>query len=144
MKSLFKFAPRIFTLCGILAFCALSTLWLAHRQSLSVVAQWKQPASLAYDTLGPYYLSVFKSDIDWRGFPLTCQRRYSIYVGRDSGTPSYGHMVDFTFYPTQSDYADVQRAITNSTTEWNPDGVTFVATSGHRLFIPKVMFIGGR
>jgi hypothetical protein len=144
MKPFSKFAIRVFLVCGLLASLVVLTLWLAHRQPLTVVAQWKQPDTITYDGLGPYYLSVFKSDIDWRGFPLNLERRYSIYVGRDTGKPSYGHEIDFTFYPMQSDQADVIIAIKNANAEWRSDGVTFITTSGHRLFIPKSMFIGGR
>ena len=144
MKSRTKILIGVFLSCLAIVFVAGMTILLSHRQSLKVVAQWKQPGTVQYDGLGPYYLSVYESDYDWRGFPLNWQRRYSIYVGRDSGTPNYGHNLDFTFYPMQADHFDVQTAITNSKTEWQTEGVTFITTAGHRVFIPKAMFIGGR
>jgi hypothetical protein len=147
MKSPSKVITRLVVLCCaiiFLVFVVAITIWLTHIQSLAVVAQWKQPASVQYDGVGPYYLSVFESDYDWRGFPLDWSRRYSIYVGRDSGSPSYGHELDFTFYPMESDHSDVRTAIKNSKTEWQSEGVLFITTSGHRLFIPKDMFTGGR
>jgi len=76
-------------------------LYFLHRPSLKVVATWKQPSDIKYDGLGPYYLSVVEDDIDWRAFPLFVQRSYFIYAGRDSGTPSYGHMIDFSFDPME-------------------------------------------
>jgi len=34
--------------------------------------------------------------------------------------------------------------IRKSSVEWTEDGLTFKEITGHRLFIPKQMFIGGR
>jgi len=84
----------------VVVFTGVLLFWL-HRPSLKVVATWKQPSDIKYDGLGPYYLSVVEDDIDWRAFPLFVQRSYFIYAGRDSGTPSYGHMIDFSFDPME-------------------------------------------
>src|SRR5262249_16696357 len=39
---------------------------------------------------------------------------------------------------------DPQEHLKNSKVEWSETGVTFKEASGHILFIPKEMFIGGR
>jgi hypothetical protein len=115
-------------------------LYVLTRPSLRVIHTWKQPDNIQYDA-ATYYLSVVESDLDWRGFPVHVSRRYFVYVGRDSGTPTYGHMIDFSFYPIAE---DIQTHIRQSTVEWSSEGVTFQTVSGHQLFIPKRMFIGGR
>lgn len=120
---------------------ALIVTFFLHRAPLAVVAQWKQPTTIHYDSFDPYYLSVVEADIDWRGFPFQTERNYLIYVGRDSGTPQYGHFVKFSFHP-ESDA--IEDHIRRSTVEWTDDGVIFAAASGHRLLIPRKMFLGGR
>lgn len=112
-----------------------------HRPSLNVIHQWQQPSSLTYDNWGPYYLSVVESDLDWRGFPLHIERNYFIYVGRDSGKPSHGHIIKYSFHPFPDDLATF---LSKAQTNWTDMGVELVLPSGHSLFIPKSMFIGGR
>jgi len=115
-----------------------------HQPSLKVIAQWKKPSGLHYAGELDYFLSVVEAERDWRGFPINVERRYFIYVGLDPGKPSYGHMIDFTFYPDSKHYRDLAGYLKGSSAEWNDDGVTFVLPSAHRLFIPKTMFIKGR
>jgi hypothetical protein len=133
-------------LLGILAIIlvVLLTLWFAHRQSLRIVAQWKQPSGLSYGVNSPYFLSVYETDLDWRGFPLYMVRHYAIYAGLDEGEPTYGHTIDFTFYPDHQEGMDVLPAIKKTKVVWSENGVTLKMVSGHQVFIPKDMFIGGR
>ena len=119
-------------------------IYVLHRPSLKVIAQWKKPDSIHYDGGLNYYLSVVEGDLDWRGFPLNVQRRCFIYVGLDSGEPSYGHTIDFSFYPDQSHYHDLSGYLKGSEVEWNSEGVTIILPSAHHLFIPKSMFTNGR
>jgi hypothetical protein len=65
-----------------------------------------------------------------------------IYFGRDSWVPAYGHYVEFSFHPGYDE--DLDSHIKSSRVEWSETGVTFNEPSGHILFIPKQMFIGGR
>ena len=123
---------------------ALSTLWSAHRQSLRVIAQWKQPAGIMYKDDAVHYVSIYETDIDWRGFPFTTVRRYAVYAGRDRGEPSYGHTIDFTFYPGKDDDLNTESVIKKTKVEWSGKGVTLRMSSGHILFIPEDMFTGGR
>jgi hypothetical protein len=126
-----------------LATCILvpTSLFVLHRPSLRVLAHWRQPAGVRYDAFDPYTLSVIEADRDWRGFPLFLGRRHFVYVGRDQGTPSYGHVVDFSFFAGAE---PLETYLARGTVTWQPDGVTFVTPSGHRLFIPRDMFVGGR
>jgi len=96
---------------------------------------------ITYDHLGPYYMSVVERDLDWSGFPFYVERNYFIYVGRDEGTPSHGHMIKYSFHP----YPDeVEQFLTKADVQWTAEGVMLSLPSGHRLFVPKKMFIGGR
>jgi hypothetical protein len=122
-------------------FMALVITFLLHRPSMKVLAQWKQPADITYDGWGPYYLSIVESDRDWRGFPLHVERNYFIYAGRDAGTPSHGHMIKYSFHANSD---DIQQFLGKALARWATEGVTLELRSGHRLFIPKAMFIGGR
>ena len=110
------------------------------RPSLRVVHSWKKNPAALYDGQA-LYLSVFESGTDWRGFPLSVRPSHAIYVGRDAGTPSYGHEMPFEFHCVLDDPDATIRA---SVVTWSDDGVLFVSPSSHRLFIPKDMFLGGR
>ena len=118
-----------------------SLFWL-HRPSHRVVAQWRQTKGVHYDDFDEYRLSVVESDTDWSGFPIHWEQNYFIYVGQDKGTPTHGHMIKYSFHP--DDYNDIPKYIQRTFVSWASDGVTFHEASGHVLFIPKKMFIGGR
>jgi hypothetical protein len=122
---------------------ALVALYGLTRPSLKVLHTWKQPDSLNYQSYGPYYLSIVETDCNWRSLPFSfCDDRHHIlYVGRDSGTPIYGHMLAFPFKPGIN---GMKTALQQAAVTWTPIGVTFKATTGHQLFIPKQAFIGGR
>ena len=118
----------------------LGGLYLLTRSSMRVIQTWKQPDSIQYDgTI--HYLSVVENDLDWHGFPVYVSRRYFVYVGQESGTPTHGHTVDFTFYPIDS---DIESYIRQSSVTWSDEGVSFKTLTGDQLFVPKQMFMGGR
>jgi len=99
-----------------------------------VIQTWKRPD-------GAYCLSVVAGDTDWRSILLgSTRQRYYIYAGRDCGQPGYGHFVDFT----PGGYLDTEDLFKSSTVDWGSNGVTFVFPVGHRLFIPKDAYEGGR
>ena len=115
-------------------------LFLATRPSLHVLRTWTQDERIQYDGFSPYHLSIFESGTDWRGFPLYTRPTYSIYVGRDAGTPSYGHEMPFAFHGFET----VEEQVAKCEVVWTDEGVALTSPSGHRLEIPKRMFIGGR
>jgi hypothetical protein len=135
---------RVLAFFGAVFGAAFCVVVLLHRAPRSPVAEWKQPNSIDYRSFDPYFLSVLRDDLDWSGFPLNVSRNYSIYVGRESGTPTYGHVVKFSFHPGTESNHDEEAHIKRSSVDWTEEGVTFQELSGHRLFIPKAMFIGGR
>jgi hypothetical protein len=72
---------------------------------------------------------------------LNWERHYEIYVGTANGIPAYGHFIEFSFHPGSD---DIDSHVKKSTVEWTEAGAIFKEASGHVLFIPKGMFIGGR
>lgn len=120
---------------------ALIITYLLHRPSNKIMAQWQQPATIAYDSFDPYYFSIVERDIDWKYLPFSWQRHYDIYVGREQGVPGYGHFLEFSFHPGA---IDLETHLKASQVEWRAEGVKFNEASGHQLLIPKRMFVGGR
>lgn len=104
-----------------------------------VIKQWHQPKDVDYQSYDPYTLSVVEGEIEWYLFGF--KRRHYLFIGRGSEAPAYGHYLDYTFHPGSG---DIDAHIGRSTVQWAPEGLTFVEATGHRLFVPKVMFIGGR
>jgi hypothetical protein len=113
-----------------------------HRRSNRVIAEWKQVQSVQYKSFDPYYLSVVEGNVDWSFFLPGWERHYFIFVGRGSGTPEYGHYVEFSFHPAFGENLDIY--VKSSKVEWSETGVTLNEPSGYILFIPKEMYIGGR
>lgn len=119
-----------------LSCCATAAL---HWKSDRVVKQWCQPKEVDYQSYDPYCLSVVEGSREWLKpeFP----RRHYLFVGRGTEAPGYGHYKEYSFHPGG---AAIDDHVGRSTVVWNQDGVTFIEATGHRLFIPKEMFIGGR
>ena len=135
---------RIWTLLLSIIFSLLLALVFTHflhRPSNKIIAQWKQSDLINYKSFDPYFLTVLERDVNWTSFPLNWERHYEIYVGSDNGIPGYGHFIEFSFHPG---YEGLDSHMKKSTVDWSDAGVTFKEASGHVLFIPKGMFIGGR
>ena len=136
--SIFAWLVSVLLVSSILT---LGGLYLLTRPSMHVIQTWKQPDSIQYADGATHYLSVVENDLDWHGFPVYVSRRYFVYVGLESGTPTHGHTVDFTFYPVD---ADVESYIRQSSVTWSDEGVSFKTLAGDQLFVPKQMFMDGR
>lgn len=114
---------------------------ILNRPTNRVVWQSCQPENVNYAANDPYCLSVVEGSIDWNKSPLGSTRRYSIFIGRGTEAPGYGHYIDHSFHPG---YEQIDTHIAKSAVVWSNDGLTFQESSGHRLHVPKEMFIGGR
>lgn len=110
---------------------------LLTRASDRVIWQACQPESVQYDSSG-YCLYVGEGSLDWSRFPYTVNRRYYLVIGR---TPIYGHLKEYSFTAI---FDDIETYIKKSQVEWTVEGLTFIEKSGHRLFVPKQLFMGGR
>ncbi len=85
-------------------------------------------------------------DTDWRGFPFETPPHYFFYAGRESHDPAYGHMMDYGLHPAMAGFFDEDLApyVQKATVAWTAEGVSFQEPSGHRLFIPRRAYEGGR
>jgi hypothetical protein len=118
--------------------CA-GAVWL-NTSPDTVLLELRQPPTPDYQSFGPYSVYVLEGPREWA--TLEWPRRHRLFVGRSGlGTPDYGRWLDYSFHTGGT---DVNEHIQKSTAEWTPEGVTFVEATGHRLFIPKEMFVGGR
>ena len=128
--------------CGALLLAALLsalTLYCATRPTQRVLKTWECPAAVPY--CPGLYLSVLEGAPNLDGFPLHIGRRYAIYVGRESGQPSYGHRLDYRF---NAEVVDIETHLAQTVVRWTPEGVSLTEPSGHALFIPKTAFLNAR
>jgi hypothetical protein len=89
-----------------------------------------------YGSFDPYTLTVYETS------PLLSPwSRYEVWVCK-SADRTYGHATDYGLH-ISSGRTRVQH-IEACTADWTPEGVTLTEPTGHRLFIPKSAFIGGR
>jgi len=96
------------------------------------VHHWDQPAAVNYKSFDPYAVMVFEvSPV------LSPWVRYEVWVVNN---PHHGHMTEYGFHNA----AEEPNYFNQCRTEWTPEGVTLIEPTGHKLFIPKDAFIGGR
>lgn len=103
------------------------------------LARWDQPNGVNYQSRDPYTLYVKESSSWWNVFN---RNRYSS-VGVVSHVHTelhYGHWTEYEFHNYGNEPDHFERCVVT----WDADGVTVTEPTGHRLFIPKNAFIGGR
>lgn len=111
-----------------------------NRPSFEVIKSWKQSEHIAYHSDDPYFLNVVEDNLDFGHLPFSIPRRYFIYIGKESNVVTYGHIKDYSFAYNR----DIKAYLDTCTVNWNADGVEFIEPAGHKFFIPKSMFTGGR
>ena len=121
------------------ALCSALTLYVSTRPTQRVLKTWACPAAVPY--CPGLYLSVLEGAPDLDGFPFYIGRRYAIYVGRESGQPSYGHRLDYRF---NAEVVDIETHLARTVVRWMPEGVSLTEPSGHALVIPKTAFLNAR
>ena len=134
MRAVYAVFIALFTLAVVVPVC----LFIATRPSHAVLASYPAPQD-ARDA-GSCVL-VLEGSMDWDGFPFHVSARHSLYIGRECGSPSYGHVKEYSLHPEPT---LLEEHLRKSRAEWSDDGVTFIEASGHRLFIPGAMYRGGR
>src|SRR5687767_15040376 len=118
----------VVTILLAMLFTAIVT-YLIHRSSNTVIAQWEQPPLIDYRSRTPFRVMIVERGIDFGSFPW--ERTYTLYVG--NGYP-YGYHYRFPFrYRREENESEIKK----STVEWSHEGVTFRATSGETLFVPR-------
>jgi hypothetical protein len=124
---------------GALAITTMCFLFLFTRPSNREIAHWSSPDDGCH-------LIVLEGDTDWSGFPLFTKPHYYFYAGRESHNPTYGHHLSYEFHPEMAGFFenDLSIYLRKATVTWTTEGLTFEEPSGHRLFIPKAAYEGGR
>ena len=101
-----------------------------------VIASWKQlPPSDQQQT--QYEMQLIEEDR--RIFYGPFERAMELHVHR-AGNPGYGHSVPIRLFGKANDQECSDSCFVN----WTESGIEFTQSSGHRLFIPKSAYIGGR
>jgi hypothetical protein len=117
---------KLAALALLLALCFLR--WPSKRH------QWDQPANVNYQSYDPYSVVIYEVSPLLAAYP-----RYEVFVV-NSPSLSYGHVVEYGFHNAAHELDYFSRCIV----DWSPDGITVTEPTGHKLFIPKKAFIGGR
>lgn len=131
-----KTAVKFFTVSLI---TAAILLWF-QRPALTVIKTWKQAAEINYQSYDPYFFHVVEDNWDLGHVPFSINRNYFFYIGKEQTNVTYGHVKHYSFEFNQ----DLKSYLDKCQVDWTIEGVFFTEPSGHRLFIPKASFIGGR
>ncbi len=108
-------------------------------------ARWEQPNNINYESHDPYMLLVVDRSSWWNESNRHRHCRIGV-VSHVQLTPdtqassSYGHWIEYEF----QNYTSDPNYLTRCTIVWESEGVTITEPTGHKLFVPKKAFIGGR
>lgn len=106
-----------------------------------VIWQNCQPATVNYNSNYTYCFSVIEGGFKLTLYPYQLSRIYYLFIGQKETTPNYGHSKTYSFTHEGDKMDDY---IKKSQVIWDNTGLTFVESSGHRLFFPKELFLGVR
>jgi hypothetical protein len=116
---------------------ALGGLFVLTRPSERILMRWTAPSGEA--------VLLYEGERNYGTFPFGGDRRHYVYVGREPTPSGYGHRVSFDLHSELVDpplpletYAKHVRAAFSDT------GLEIEEPSGHRLFIPRRAYAGGR
>jgi hypothetical protein len=116
----------------------LTVLYLNGSSSDQVIAEWKQPASANYGSFDPYTLYVVEVGKRRSFFLERSTHEVRVVHGGDPNT--YGHAVEISLDLGRFDAEFIRKAKAS----WTAAGVELEVPTGHRLFVPRAAFIGGR
>ena len=118
---------------------ACTVLYLVSSSSGRVVAAWKQPSSIDYASFGPYTLFVVETGVV-RAL-LSRRTAHELRINRGGEPDGYGHYVPISLdFDGDASDEEIKAALVT----WSTDGLSFEMPTGHRLFVPKGSFTGGR
>jgi len=111
---------------GLSAFTAILGMWSQCQIDTprDVIFRSLQPKNIDYHSYDPYQVIV----------RVAQSGKLRVFVTKQ-GDSGYGHSVDINIC-----CGEIQVESAN----WKPDGLIIAFSSGHRLFVPKAAFIGGR
>ena len=123
-----------FASCAVLV---LAALFVLTRPSERVLMRWSSPS-------GEEVL-LYEGERDYATFPFWSERRHYLYVGRGSVPSGYGHRVSFDLHPELVDPAvSVEAYAKRVRATFSDAGIEVEEPSGHRSFIPRRAYAGGR
>ena len=101
---------------------------------------WRQPNTVSYGSNEPYSVHIVDVSSFWDIAERHQNCSVRVIADLHGGPSGYGHYTVYRFhnYSSSEDYFD------RCSIEWTPDGVAILEPTGHKLFIPKSSFIGGR
>ena len=103
------------------------------------VKSWAQPSGVKYDENDPYRADLCEGARIWRPFDHRKQE-HRLWVGPNGNPPceGYGHKVLWRFADDGKNY------LAKVDLTWTAEGVEMFEPDGHRVFVPRKAFIGGR
>ncbi|HTQ06896.1 MAG TPA: hypothetical protein VMI54_23725, partial [Polyangiaceae bacterium] len=126
--------PLAFALTAVLVPVVLFAL---TRPSDRVLMRWTAPS-------GEHVL-VYEGERDLGAFFFGGTRRHYLYVGRDDEPSGYGYRMAFDLHPELVDAAlSVDAYAKRLVVTFRDDGLEIAEPSGHRVFVPKRAYTGGR
>jgi hypothetical protein len=116
---------------------AVIALFVLTRPSERVLMHWTAPSGEA--------VLLYEGERDYGTLPFGSERRHYVYVGRDSVPSGYGHRVSFDLHPELGEPSLTLDAYSKRVRATFSDaGLEIEEPSGHRLFIPRRAYAGGR
>jgi hypothetical protein len=116
-----------------------TTMWLGGASG-RVLGRWEQPVDVSYGSFDPYALLLVEGARKWHVIGGDSHSYELRIVRRRDGADGYGHTVTVDRHGERSP-EDWARACEVT---WLGEGVTFAQPTGHRSFIPRSAFTGGR
>ncbi|MBI5844201.1 MAG: hypothetical protein HZB23_05990 [Deltaproteobacteria bacterium] len=106
-------------------------IFLGDRPGGQVLFASQQPPNIHYESFDPYIFKIIQGSIKWNtiGWP----RRTIIMIMRNKDD-SYGHFIETDLFQ-KGDKISVF---------WTNNAIEVIFPLGHKLIIPKKVFIGGR
>jgi len=112
-------------------------LFVLTRPSERVLMRWTAPSGEA--------VLLYEGERECGTFPFCSERRYYVYVGHDADPSGYGHRASFDLHPALVDPAlPVTAYAKRVRVTFSGAGIEIEEPCGHRLFIPKRAYAGGR
>lgn len=126
-----KFVLRSLPVLAFLVIYTFAVLFFSRQSSRKVLYRSDQPKGIHYQSYDPYVLRILDGPAQWNSLGSPHSQIVSV---TKEGDEDYGHFIEL----------DITGGHTVRKTVWSADGIEVEFESGHRLFIPKAAFIGGR
>lgn len=127
------FGPRhVLAFVAFMAVYTLLVIFVTQVPSDKVLFRSDQPSSLKYSDEMPHRLVQYVGAKHW--LTLGDDHSTEIWISHPGEERVEGHVITFDC----SGDSQIVRA------DWTPEGIDIEFAMGHKLFVPKAMFVGGR